>query len=47
MNDAGNTQQLQRDVEAIKEKLSLLTKLTWLALGLAVGSLLSQYFFGG
>ena len=46
MNGTSDIEKLTAEVEKLKKKQTVLTRVAWLALGLSVGSLLAQYFFG-
>lgn len=46
MNGTSDIEKLTAEVEKLKKKQTVLTRVAWLALGLSVGSLLAHYFFG-
>ena len=46
MNETADIDKLTAEVEKLKKKQTVLTRVAWLAPGLSVGSLLAQYFFG-
>ena len=46
MNATSDIEKLTAEIEKLRKKQTVLTRIAWLALGLSVGSLLGQYFFG-
>lgn len=46
MNTEERLDNIEKELANHRRKMKLLTKIAFLALGLAVGSLLGQYFYG-